>query len=116
MSQNTSVWRFIGLVLIPSLTGLALQDAEFGGTYERLRPEKRKLVDDWFYRYNQRTHKHLSPEAGYNTVPVSVRTTFEAVTHALMTTRLTRQNAEGPSTALDLVQAIETVRGRSPGT
>jgi hypothetical protein len=116
MRKNTSVWCFIGLGLVVSLTGLAQQGTEFGGTYEKLRPEQRKLVDGWFDRYNQRTQKHLTPEAGYNAVPVSVRTTFEAVTHALMTTRLTRQNAEGPSTALDLVEAIETVRGRSPGT
>lgn len=116
MSQNTSVRRFIGLVLAASLTGLAQQGTEFGGTYEKLRPEQRKLVDGWFDRYNQRTHKNLSPEAGYNAIPVSVRTTFEAVTHALMTTRLTGQNSEGPSTALGLVHAIETVRGRSPGT
>jgi hypothetical protein len=115
LRQNISAWRLLGLLLVASVTGLALQDADFGGTYERLRPEQRKLIDDWFNRYNQRTHKHLTPEAGYNAVPVSVRTTFEAVTHALMTTRLSRQNAEGPSTALDLVQAIETVRGRSPG-
>jgi hypothetical protein len=115
MSQNTSVRRFIGLALAASLTGLAQQGTEFGGTYEKLRPEQRKLVDGWFDRYSQRTQEHLAPEAGYNAVPVSVRTTFEAVTHALLTTRLTRQNAEDPSTVLDLVQAIETVRGRSPG-
>ena len=30
---------------------------EFGGTYEALRPEQRRLVDDWFARYNKRIQK-----------------------------------------------------------
>ena len=116
MSPNTSGRRFIVLLLAASVTGLTQQGTEFGGTYDKLRPEQRKLVDDWFGRYNQRTHKNLSPEAGYNGVPVSVRTTFEAVTHALMTSPLTNQRGDRLGTALDLVEALETVRGRAPGT
>ena len=89
--------------------------AEFGGTYDKLRPEQQKLVDDWFERYNQRTHKNLQPAAGYNAVPVSVRTTFEAVTNALLTTPLTNKTGDRLGTGLDLVQSVETVRGRVPG-
>lgn len=91
-------------------------EAVFGGTYDKLRPEQRKLVDDWFHRYNIRIHKNISPDSGYDSVPVSVRTTFEAITHALVTTPLTIQNGDRIGTALDLVQAVETVKGRSPGT
>jgi len=115
MSPNTSVRRFIVLVIAAAIGGLAQQGTEFGGTYDKLRPEQRKLIDDWFGRYNQRTHKNLSPAGGYNAVPVSVRTTFEAVTHALGTSPLTNRRGNRVGTALDLVEGLETVRGRAPG-
>jgi hypothetical protein len=116
MIPNTSGRRFTVLLLAASVTGLTQQGTEFGGTYDKLRPEQRKLVDDWFARYNQRTHKNLSPAAGYNAVPVSVRTTFEAVTHALATSPLINRRGDRTGTALDLVEGVETVRGRAPGT
>ena len=62
--------------------------AEFGGTYDCLRPEQRRLVDGWFAGYNKRVRKNIAPESGYNAVPISIRTTFEAVTNALQTTSL----------------------------
>ena len=86
----------------------------FGGTYDRLRPEQRRLVDDWFVRYKKRIQKNIAPEDGYNAVPISIRTTFEAVTHALQTTPLTDKQGARLGNALDLVDVLETARGKVP--
>ena len=61
---------------------------EFAGTYEELNPAQKKLIDEWYAEYNQLTHDSSRPTE-YNQFSQSTRTTFEAVTHALMTTRLT---------------------------
>ncbi len=87
---------------------------EFGGTYDRLRPEQRRLVDDWFARYNKRMQKNIPPEDGYNAVPISIRTTFEAVTHALQTTPLTDKQQRRLGNALALVEVLETTHGKIP--
>jgi hypothetical protein len=41
----------------------------------------------------------------------STRTTFEAVTHALLTTKLTAENGEPLGTGLDLIQLVEAAHG-----
>jgi hypothetical protein len=87
---------------------------EFGGTYNRLDPQQRRLVDDWFARYNKRTQRNVTPEDGYNAVPISIRTTFEAVTNALRTTSLTSKQGGSLGNALNLVEAVETARGGVP--
>ena len=87
----------------------------FGGSYDKLNPEQRKLIDDWIAAYNVRTGKSLTPEAAYNAVPISIRTTFEAVTHALLTTKLTNRNKQPLGTALDIIESVETVKGKVPG-
>lgn len=119
MANRISI-RYLAVILgLSSIAGSTQQGtevrAEFGGTYDRLGPEQQKLVDDWFERYNQRTHKNLQPETGYNAVPVSVRTTFEAITNALLSTSLTNKSGDRLGTSLDVVQSVETVRGRAPG-
>src|SRR5215472_7026046 len=61
---------------------------EFHGTYEELNPTQKKLIDEWYADYNRMTHDNSQP-TDYNQFAMSTRTTFEAVTHALMTTELT---------------------------
>jgi len=87
----------------------------FGESYDTLLPEQKRLVDDFVRRYNQTTGSKLVPEQAYDRARVSVRTTFDAVTHALLSTKLT--NAEGQSLglAIDLVDAMDQVLGEEAG-
>src|SRR5580704_13659237 len=107
------------LVFLLSLTFLVAQDkpadttVQFHGTYEKLKPEQKKLIDDWYAEYNRLAKDHSDP-AEYNQFSLSTRTTFEAVTHALMTTKLTDKSGKSMGNALDLVQAIETINGKVP--
>src|SRR5215472_575894 len=86
---------------------------EFHGTYEELSPAQRKLIDEWYAEYNQMTHDKSQP-TDYNQFSVSTRTTFEAVTHALISTPLTDKSGKSMGSALDLVQSIEAINGKVP--
>ena len=86
---------------------------EFHGTYEELSPAQKELIDEWYAEYNQMTHDNSQPSE-YNQYSQSTRTTFEAVTHALMTTELTDESGKSIGNALNLVQSIEAINGKVP--
>src|SRR5215469_795620 len=86
---------------------------KFHGTYEELSPTQRKLIDEWYAEYNRMTHDNSQP-TDYNQFSMSTRTTFEAVTHALMTTELTDKSGKSMGSALGLVQSIEAINGKVP--
>jgi hypothetical protein len=85
------------------------------GSYAALTPAQRRLVDDVTVRLDAATAKQLEPGPLFDSLPLSTRTTFDAVTHALSQTRLT--GADGASlnlTALDLVAKVDAVAGSVP--
>ena len=86
---------------------------EFGKSYETLRPEQKRLVDDYVARYNQTTGSTIVAQEGYDAARVSARTTFDAVTHALIKARLTDANGKSLGRAFDLVDAIDEVMGEA---
>ena len=71
--------------------GLAQQQPlQFGGAYAGLGERRQRLVDDWLARLQSTTGQQLEPGPFYDEIlAVSSKTTFDAVTHALMTTPLT---------------------------
>ena len=89
------------------------QPVQFHGTYAELKPAQKQLINAWYAEYNRMTNNHSDP-AEYDTLSLSTRTTFEAVTHALMTTNLTDKAGKPMGNALDLVQAIEAINGKVP--
>ncbi len=48
-------------------------------------------------------------------IRLSTRTTFDAVTHALMTTTLSDESGQSLGTALDLIDYMETIKGKIKG-
>lgn len=81
---------------------------QFHGTYEELKPQQKQLIDEWYADYNKLTGDHADPQE-YNQFSLSTRTTYEAVTHALMNTTLTDKSGKPMGTPLDLVESIETI-------
>ena len=84
---------------------------EFGKSYDTLRPEQRKLVDDFIRRYNQTTASKMVAREAYDAARVSVRTTFDAVTHALIKANMTDANGKSLGRAFDLVDAVDEILG-----
>jgi hypothetical protein len=91
-------------------------DEGFGGGYSSLRPEQKRLIDDWFGRFSAVVKKPVNPADGYDRLPLSAKSTFNAVTHALMMTRLT--DASGKSlagSAIDVVAKVDSAAGQILG-
>ncbi len=86
-----------------------------GQSYAELRPEQRQLVDEFVRRYNATTGGKFVPEKAYDNARMSVRTTFDAVTHALLNAKLTDAQGESLGRALDLVEAVDEVMGEESG-
>jgi hypothetical protein len=123
MTSDSRV-RGVGIVMLlligthPAWTQQAPAGAEGpGSTYASLRPQPKRLVDDWFRRLSAVVQKPVDPAEGYENLPLSTRTTFNAVTHALLMTRLTDASGESLSdSAMDLVDRVDTVAGQILGS
>lgn len=116
MTKHYSLLTVLALFIAAGVAAAGSQKAEapkeFGGDYDRLSSAQRRLVDDVYLRAGEVVGEELDPETSYNQVRLSVRTTFEAVTHALERSTLTDSTNAKLGTALDLIEHIETVRGR----
>ena len=89
----------------------AQQNTEFGKSYATLRPSQHRLIDDYIRRYNQATGSKVVAQTAYDGARMSVRTTFDAVTHALLTTKLTDDYGNSLGHAIDFLDAIDDVMG-----
>ena len=88
---------------------------EIGKSYSKLQPEQKRLVDDYVNHYNQATGSKIAPPEAYDNARLSMRTTFDAVTHALLKAKLTDANGKQLSSAIDVVEAIDEVMGEGSG-
>ncbi len=107
---------FVSLLLLQAAGGSQEETVTFGNPYANLDARQTALIDDWFDRFREATGKEVDAEAAYNDLPLSVKTTYEAVTHALMTTGLTDDSGNSLGAAIDRIESIETVQGRVKGT
>ena len=89
---------------------------QLAGEYAGLDQRRQQLVNDWVGRLVKTTGQNVTPGPFYDEiVSVSVRTTFEAVTHALMRIQLTDTSGGALGDALGLVQHVEYLRGEVTG-
>lgn len=89
---------------------------QLGGRYESLDARRQRLVGSWVARLSEVAGQPIDAGAFYDTrVRFSAKTTFEAVTHALMTTTLTDDGGASLGDGLDLIERVDSVRGQVPG-
>ena len=105
------------VVLLPTIqVGLAQQPPSQLGTYAELDARRRQLVDDWIDRVEKTTGRPIEAGPFYDHVlSISAKTTFDAVTHALLTTTLTDRSGGSHGDALALVARVEALRGEVTG-
>ena len=107
---------FLLIAVVSAAQAPAQQDPVFEGTFETLRAEQRQLVEDWVRRLEAATQQKINPAGLYDTLPLATRTTFNAVTHALMQTSLTDEQGQSlGASALTLISRIDGVAGRVVG-
>lgn len=89
----------------------ATTQKQFGKSYSTLRPEQKKLVDAYVQRYNETTGSKIVAQQAYDAARISVRTTFDAVTHALLMAKLTDEKGKSLGRAFDQVSAVDEIMG-----
>jgi hypothetical protein len=88
---------------------------ELGRSYAELRPEQVRLIDSFIRSYNATTGSALVPQKVYDDARLSIRTTFDAVTHALLNAQMTDSQGKSLGRAIDLVDAVDQVMGEESG-
>lgn len=89
--------------------------AQTGGAYEHLTEDQKRLVERWAREYEKITGQRVQVAAAYDRLSLSTRSTFDAVTNALVRTTLTDEKGNSLGRALDLVEMIESLAGHVPG-
>ena len=108
----------IGLCAIALVEVIGAQSAPqpLGGDYASLDARRQELIADWVGRFNDVTGQKSTPGPFYDSqVRVSARTTFDAVTNALIRTSLTDASGQPLGNALDLIERVQSARGRIAG-
>ena len=113
MPRFNTIYMRIGVAFLGALAiaAAAVRDVpaqqpapQFGGTYATLDARRQHLVANWVTRFNSVTGQKVEAGAFYNDiVAFSSKTTFEAVTNALMQSSLTDVNGTSLGDALSLV-------------
>ncbi|MCM3880335.1 MAG: hypothetical protein ND807_09520, partial [Vicinamibacterales bacterium] len=88
----------------------------FGDAYSLLEPRRQQLVNAWVASLAEVTGQKLEAGPFYDDIiSLSAKTTFDAVTHALMTTSLTDASGGRIGDGLDVIERVESVRGEVAG-
>ena len=91
-------------------------EPKLSGSYAELDERRQQLIAGWVGRLEKTTGQSIDPARLYDeVVSLSTKTTFVAVSHALMTTRLADAAGADLGDALSLVERIDVVRGEVTG-
>src|SRR5262249_16891095 len=106
--------RLVAIALFVSvlLCGQSQQNVSFGGKYSNLQDEQKNLIERWTREIGKIVGTQPDPEHSYDELPLSSRTTYEAITNALLHTTLTNRSGKPIGRAIDLVDVIERIAGR----
>jgi hypothetical protein len=103
-------------LLVPRAAAAQTATPGLGGAYSSLDARRQALVNDWVGRFTKTTGQQIPPAPFYDEITaLSTKTTFDAVTHALMTTTLTREDGTSIGDGLTLIERLEAVRGEVAG-
>jgi hypothetical protein len=106
-----------GLAVILTAQQAQQPQLRFGGAYSELDERRQHLINDWVTRFAKVTGQTVAAPAFYDDVlSLSTKTTFDAVTQALMTTPLTDASGQTFGDGLTLIERVETVKGEVLGT
>ena len=106
---------FLGVLAVEIL--IAQQPPQrFGGAYSALDERRQQLVENWVARFTEVTGQRLDAQSFYDDLlGLSTKTTFDAVTHALVTTPLTDASGQTFGDGLALVERVDSVKGEVTG-
>ena len=83
--------------------------------YIDLQGRQRELFEAYTKDYNEETGKSLTAQEYFDSLPISYRTTYDGVTHALMNSKLTDDDGSSLGMAIDLVERVDRIAGQYYG-
>ncbi|MGD8330217.1 MAG: hypothetical protein PVJ49_12335 [Acidobacteriota bacterium] len=83
--------------------------------YASLDDERKALLDGPARAYNETTGRDLTTQEWFDQLSLSERTTFDAITNALMDTELTDADGRPLGRAFDIVAGLERIAGQYSG-
>jgi len=83
--------------------------------YGSLDERRQALLDGPADEYNQTTGRSLTTQGWFDQLTLSERTTYDAVTNALMNSELSDESGEDLGTAFDLVAGLQRIAGQYSG-
>jgi hypothetical protein len=83
--------------------------------YGDLDEKQKRLFQGYADEYDERTDRDLTAQQYFDSLTVSEKTTYDAITHALMNSKLTDAQGGSLGTAFDLVESIERIAGQYYG-
>lgn len=108
-------WMITRVVFVLVLVLCSGLHGEGGSSYADLRPRQQELVKRWSEELQKVLKRPVDAQTAFDRLSISARTTFDAITHALLTTNLTDQKTnKSLGTAMDLVEVVESVNGKIP--
>ena len=94
----------------------ASQEEDTGvSRFQNLEPRQKELVEGPTANYNQLTGRSLTRQEFFDSQSLSERTTYDAVTHALMNSKLNDEAGNDLGHAIDLVKETERIAGQYYG-
>jgi hypothetical protein len=123
-------WRMLAVLLTLALGTLqgvsgagstqtqpaAGQVPRFGGAYSGLDARRQQLVKDWVARFSEVIGRQLEPGPFYDEqITLSQKTTFDAITYALMMTPLADESGTKYGDGLSIIDRVDSVRGQVLG-
>src|SRR4029077_2504694 len=109
-------YALVGGVLLCALAVAMLTAQQppqrFGGGYAELDARRQLLVADWVKRFVKVTGQNMEAGSFYDEMlSLSTKTTYDAVTHALVTTPLTDASGQKFGDGLAIIERVDTVKG-----
>ncbi len=83
--------------------------------FESLDERRKALLNRPTRAYNETTGRNLTAQQWFDQLTLSERTTFDAVTHALIMSELSDEAGEALGTAFELITGIERIAGQYSG-
>ena len=83
--------------------------------YADLQGRQIELFEVYTKDYNEQTERDLRPPEYFDSLSISYRTTYDAVTHALMNSKLTDEEGSSLGVAIDLVERVDRIAGQYYG-
>ena len=83
--------------------------------FQGLHAKQKALFDQFTTEYDNRTSRTYTPRELFDSLSLSEQTTFDAVTHALLQSKLTDTRGNALGSPIDLLEGIDRIAGQYVG-